>query len=441
MAKQNIYRLVFGGVVFLFAVAFAIFAATGQFTEGDRAGPLGLLGAVAHAATDPAPSGAAPNITSLTNHTLSSITVNWDEADDTDQHWVYSVKSDGSDGRLQSVPAASPDPESTSSHSTTITGLDVGTEYWFAVLGNKSPSETSPKEWFSWSGWAKGTTLAVGIVWLGQDVSVAEGGTANLTVTSTVAPTSALTVNYAIGTDNDPATVDGDSDDYTGNATGSIEIAVGATQGIIPVVINDDSDIDDGTRETLVVTITMPDVPSHRVGLRTSATVTINEGVCDRTTQVQSAILSKLTDISDCADVTDSDFGVNRIGNVFDLSSQGITELKARDFRGLTGLYRVELQGNSLATLPEDVFAGLAGLHALRLDGNSLTTLPEDVFDGLTGLFRVELQNNSLTALPEGRVRRPHQPVPTVHRKQFADGVARGRVRRPHQPADAAVDQ
>ena len=359
MSKHSIHLLVFGGVVFVFALAVTVFAVTGQSTEGGRAGSLGLLGAIAHAASDPTPSRDAPSITSLTNHTINSIDVNWEEADDTDLHWVYSVKADGTDGRFQSVAAASPNPDSTSSRTTTITGLDEGTEYWFAVLGVKSPSEVSPKEWFSWSGWSKGTTPELGFVSLGLDVSVAEGGTANLTVTSTVAPTSALTVNYAIGTDNDDSTVDGDSDDYTGSASGSIEIAAGATQGVIPVVISDDSDIDDGARETLVVTITLPEVPNHRLGERTSATVTINEGVCDRTSAVRSAILGKLDgvrDISDCAEVTDSILSL--IGYGLPLSSKSIAELKARDFRGLTGIRRVQLNNNSLTTLPEDVFDG-----------------------------------------------------------------------------------
>ena len=145
MAKHSIRLLVFGGVVFLFALAVAVTAVTGQSTEEDRTGPLGLLGAIAHA-SDPAPSRDAPSITSLTNHTLNSIDVNWDEAGDTDLHWVYSVKSDGTDGRFLGVPPASPDPATTPSHTTTITGLDAGTEYWFGVLGIKSPSEASPKE-------------------------------------------------------------------------------------------------------------------------------------------------------------------------------------------------------------------------------------------------------------------------------------------------------
>ena len=316
MTKHDLYRVGLGGVVLLFAIGVAIFTLTGW--------PAGEQGA--HADTDPTPSRDAPAITSLTNHTTSSIDVNWDEADDTDLHWIYSVKSDGSGGRFLSVAAAGSGSE-TSSRTTTVTGLDAGTEYWFGVLGIKAPSESSPKEWFSWSGWAKGSTLVVATVTIGPDASAAEGGTANLTVSSDVAPTTALTVNYTIGTDDDDTTVDGDSDDYSGEASGSVTIASGDTQGVIPVVINDDSDIDDGTRETLVVTISLPDGSAHGLGDRTSAKVTIKEGVCDHTTQVRSAIMTKLvgvTTITDCAEVTDSVLS-GKIGYGIPLASKGIT--------------------------------------------------------------------------------------------------------------------
>ena len=396
LVKRNNRKLVFGGVAFLFALTVVIAAMTGQVNDDDRPGLTGLLGGVVQAATTPTPSRDAPGITSLTGHTTSSITVNWEDADDADAHWVYSVKSDGSDGSFLSATPASSD---ATSHSTTITGLDDGTEHWFAVLGSKSPSEVSPKEWFSWSGWAKGATLAVGVVSLGQNVSVAEGGTASLTVTTTVAPTSPMTVNYTIGTDDDDATVDGDSDDYTGNASGSITIAKGATQGVISVAINDDSDIDDGAEEILVVTISLPVGSIHRLGERTSAALTIQEGVCDRTAQVQSAILLKLPDKNQCVLVTDSD--LSGITGELGLHAFRIAELKARDFRGLTGVQRLSLGTNSLATLPEDVFDGLTSLTHLNLHTNSLATLPEDVFDGLTRLTDLRLHTNSLATLPE----------------------------------------
>ena len=148
-----------------------------------------------------------------------------------------------------------------------------------------------------------------------------------------------------------------------------------------------------------MVTITIPEVPGYGLGENTSATVTINEGVCDRTAKVRTAILDKLSGISDCAQVTDTD--LSGITGALDLTGQSMTELQARDFRGLTGLQQLRLSDNSLASLPEGVFDGLTSLEQLRLSNNSLASLHEDVFDGLTGLQELRLSNNSLTSLHE----------------------------------------
>ncbi len=108
-------------------------------------------------------------------------------------HWIYAVKSDGTGGRFQ---VAIPDPPPSQGASgqsgpvigvslvTTVTGLAAGTEYWLAVLGSRAPSasNSSPSEWFRWSNWGRATTLTV---FLGQSMSVAEGGTATLTVAVT----------------------------------------------------------------------------------------------------------------------------------------------------------------------------------------------------------------------------------------------------------------
>ena len=55
MAKQNIRRLILGGLIPLFASAVAISAVTGQPSEEDRPRTVGLPGAVAYAAAAPDP--------------------------------------------------------------------------------------------------------------------------------------------------------------------------------------------------------------------------------------------------------------------------------------------------------------------------------------------------------------------------------------------------
>ena len=106
-------------------------------------------------------------------------------------------------------------------------------------------------------------------------------------------------------------------------------------------------------------------------------------GICDRTSQVQTAILDALTSVSDCADVTASDLrGIIRL----DLSNKGIAALQSGDFAGLAGLQVVRLDSNQLSALPGRVFDNLSSLESLYLSGNQLSALPDGVFDDLSNL-------------------------------------------------------
>ena len=89
-------------------------------------------------------------------------------------------------------------------------------------------------------------------------------------------------------------------------------------------------------------------------------------GICDRTSEVQVAILGKLNEgldapeITDCSEVTDEDLG-GIIGNLT-LSNMELSALKSRDFEGLSGLTSLYLDHNNLTTLPEGIFQGLDSL-------------------------------------------------------------------------------
>ena len=122
--------------------------------------------------------------------------------------------------------------------------------------------------------------------------------------------------------------------------------------------------------------------------------------ICDRTPQVRDAILAKLTDVSDCAAVTDADLG--GITGELVLSIREILVLKSGDFEGLANLDDLQLTDSGLETLPEDVFDGLTGLTSLYIvRNNALETLPQGIFDGLTSLRALHLAENSLSDLPE----------------------------------------
>ena len=122
--------------------------------------------------------------------------------------------------------------------------------------------------------------------------------------------------------------------------------------------------------------------------------------ICDRTPQVRDAILAKLTDVSDCAAVTDAD--LSGITGELILSIREIPVLKSGDFEGLANLDDLQLTDSGLEALPEDVFDGLTGLTSLYIiRNNALETLPQGIFDGLTSLRALHLAENSLSELPE----------------------------------------
>ena len=131
-------------------------------------------------------------------------------------------------------------------------------------------------------------------------------------------------------------------------------------------------------------------------------------GICDRTQQVQDAIIAKLNEgldtpeVTDCATVTAAD--LSGITGRMVLSIQEIPVLKSGDFEGLSNLDDLQLIDSGLETLPEDIFDGLAALTTLYIIGNDdLEELPEDIFDGLTGLTNLHVSGNeALGELPEG---------------------------------------
>ena len=162
----------------------------------------------------------------------------------------------------------------------------------------------------------------------------------------------------------------------------------------------------DGTELTFTLTVTgrageytvngtAPDTDTATV----TAVFDSTAGICGRTEEVRTAILGEISDVRNCANVTDAHLAA--ITGTLDLGNKGITALAAGDFDGLTALEDLLLFGNSLSTLPAGVFDGLTALEELSLEGNSLSTLPAGVFDELTALEGLNL-DNSLSTLPAG---------------------------------------
>ena len=243
------------------------------------------------------------------------------------------------------------------------------------------------------------------VVMIGNEssvVSVEEGETAMITVRSTPVPLEALTIGYGIDADGDDATADADGNDYTDAAGGTVTIGPGEESATIEVRITDDEAID-APREFFGVSLTAPPEDAAYVlasAGQTAAIVVIKEGVCDRTEQVRDGILRQISDVSDCADVTDAD--LSGVTGVLSLSSRDIAALNAGDFSGLGNLEWLDLSSNQLSTLPAGVFSGLGNLTRLVLEENQLSTLPAGVFSGLGNLERLDLSSNQLSTLPAG---------------------------------------
>lgn len=195
-------------------------------------------------------------------------------------------------------------------------------------------------------------------------------------------------LRYAVSADDNPNTPDATAEDHL--AIGVLLLAGGSTRATIAVPIRDDGDIEP-TREVFKITLTAP-TPNADWGLgqQHATTVTIQEGVCDRSVAVRDAIRAG----RHCADVAD----VATIDSL-DLSGKGVFFLRPRDFSGMVGLRTLDLSSNQLRSLPPRLFERLINLRELSLADNQLRELPFGVFFNTPSLVNLSLGQNQLTAL------------------------------------------
>lgn len=212
------------------------------------------------------------------------------------------------------------------------------------------------------------------------------------------APSSSITVRYALGSDDDPGTRDADEEDY--EADGHVSVPAGATAAEIRIPILDDTEIEPA-REVLLLTLEPPGTGAGYVlGSATSAPVTISEGVCDRTPQLRD-VLVVLTRVARCTEVTESHLALTNLG----LVGLDITRLRRRDLTGFYNLRFLDLSDIAFSEFPSGVFFDLPTLETLRLRGNGFETLPDSAFTGLASLKSLDLGGNAFTTLPEGAFR------------------------------------
>ena len=239
---------------------------------------------------------------------------------------------------------------------------------------------------------------------LAATAMAAEGDSLHLTVQLSDTVNEAIEITYTITGDADETTADADSADYVGPPHGRVAIPAGSATATLRLTITDDMEAEPA-HELLNVTLDPSTSDSgHRLGNTVSATVTILEGVCDRSSWVLDGLTDMLPAV-ECWEVMPDDLA--SIEGTLDLrpttpSADTVRELRYGDLGGLRGIESIKLTGNGLTELPVNVFDDLGSLRNLGLWGNRLTTLPLDIFGSLTALRSLNLGTNRLTQLPDG---------------------------------------
>ena len=147
--------------------------------------------------------------------------------------------------------------------------------------------------------------------------------------------------------------------------------------------------------------------------------------ICDRTPEVEQAILDELTGSPTCSTVTDtqlsgitnlrvtdysnativpSDFaGLTMLESLYIVDSPALTETPADAFAEVSSsVTTLFVWGTGVTTFHEDTFNGLSAVRELGLGANRLTSLDPDLFDGMTSLDRVSLVENYIGNLETG---------------------------------------
>ena len=239
--------------------------------------------------------------------------------------------------------------------------------------------------------------------------SAPEGGTARLTVRLSRASSAPTSLDYVFGSDGNPNTSDANAADYQGTG-GTVAIPAGETEADIEITIRDDIDIEPA-REVFTVALAVPAEHQNDVALEAAtATVTIDEGVCDRTPEVRDALRGAAA----CSAVSTA--ALDRRESLV-LANMGIDALQSSDFDYLPRMRNLDINGNRLQTLPSGLVSGLDDLVTLRLDGNSLTELRSGALANLYRLRQLRLDGNRLQTLPDGLFHR----VPSLTELQLHD--------------------
>ncbi len=139
--------------------------------------------------------------------------------------------------------------------------------------------------------------------------------------------------------------------------------------------------LDYETKRVYTVTITVDDEELSNTITVIISVIDVNDTVIsagfvpvvDRTLDVRDAIVAAVPNVTEAANVTESQVAAITSLN---LRGKGIEKLKTGDFSGMSALTNLNLFRNNLSSLPPGIFHGLTALTSLRLGGNLVDPMP-----------------------------------------------------------------
>ncbi len=157
----------------------------------------------------------------------------------------------------------------------------------------------------------------------------------------------------------------------------------------------------------LMTVIVLQPVPYHPVLAQT----TVN--ICDRTDQIEEAILRAISPRPACEDVTDTQLAdIETIDVSGDSMGSMVKSLKSGDLAGLTGLTSFAAAYSNIGSIPAGFFSENSALTSIDLsvaqmmtDSNAdppMEALPDTLFDHLTLLRTLRLERNYFKTMPAG---------------------------------------
>ena len=220
-----------------------------------------------------------------------------------------------------------------------------------------------------------------------NSLNAVEGETVDIRVRADRADDEDTTVRYAVRPDADPDTPNASAADYTDPGNGQVTIPSGETDASISITIISDQHRSEPRGETLLVSLLEPapgQADDYWLATAADITLTIQTGICDRTTAVHEALVDQLQNIntgplppvSQCSDVVPEHLPL--VTGKINLANQNITTFRDYDFEGLSGV------------------------RALSLDGNPITTLQDGLLDGLTDLQKISMSHTQISAVTTG---------------------------------------